>query len=89
MIDIVTKHFPTSFSINHIYGKIGGGMLEFVKIEEYEHIVNEGQVEIWVRLYFTNHDVQATKDCIEDCPITQQHKLLEKQYFVIECPKFH
>jgi hypothetical protein len=88
MINVGTNNFPDSFSVCNLFGKIGGGMLEFVKIEEYEVIHNEGAVEPWVRLYFTNHDVQATKDCIDECPLNEQHKLLEKQYFVVECPKF-
>jgi len=82
LISVVAK--SDTYNNHLLFGELGGGMLEYVKMEEY---TNDG--EPWVRLYFTNHDVQATLDVVTDFPPENlQHKLVDNQYFIVTIPKY-
>lgn len=59
-----------------LFGEIGGGQLEFVKLETFTKNDSDYESYLFVRIYFTNHDCEA-------CPSSE---LYEGKYFVIEVP---
>jgi hypothetical protein len=78
----VDRQRADKYCSHTLYGIIGGGQLEFVKMEDFDR---DGIP--FVRLFFTNHDVQAMMHIVAEIPENEQNKLYESEYFVIEVPK--
>lgn len=72
---IITVCGTNKVGIDTLYGEIGGGQLEFVKMD---FVWDKETKRRHVRLYFENHDVIGTD---QEFP-----QLYEGKYFVIEVP---
>ena len=91
IISVVTKDAPKSntlgsgirddaeHTVSTLFGNIGGGQLEFVKLEMFITRI-ENKYTHMVRLYFTNHDVDSTYTFLE------VKQLKDNRYFIIEVP---